>query len=680
MSARAAVPALLGVVAVASAVLAAGARVPAALAAPLLAAVLGFVPGLILARRLGTRDAAQAALLGLCLSPFLAGGAATLLRLAGLGAVGAARATAALVAALCAVELAQVFRGSSTPPGPRTAPPALNGGAKRGDAVVPLALAALAAAAVALVFAANPALAPRSDGAFHAAITEAVARGALPPEDPFFAGLRLAYPWGPHVWAALWLALAPGLPVWAPLIAANAAAAAAVALGAARVAARLGGRRGAEVAAAGIAFFAATPLAWLGVVGRAVAGEVRGGAEVERLLAHGVDRALSAMSVGLLHPSLVIPLDKFVVLTPFSLALALGVLLSLALADGIERPGAAPALTVALTIAAALFIHPLAGLALAVAALAGLLCAAGGAGPTGRAPLLLAPALVPPILALAPYLRAVASGRSGAPLALAIPSAALEGLVSLALAGAIVIPGAWLALARGAATPPVRRALAGMLVVLAVAAVVLKLPGENQSKFVNLLVAIASGPAAVGWALALRGRSLAARVAFAALLAFAVLPTIGFYARACAREGADSADVDTPVPAVRDMLVALDATAPADAIVVDATAPADHASRGARGAIPAAPRLGRRSLLWGGEAMAAKWGYPPAALAARAAAAENLGAGGTITPATDSLLASLARPVFVIARAAGPFAFTAARYRALARAGDVTLVRVEPRQ
>src|SRR6185503_5572933 len=99
---------------------------------------------------------------------------------------------------------------------------------------------------VGLLLAIHPALLQRADGWFHAAVTLQVAQRGLPPEDPFFAGLRLLYFWGTHAWAALWLTLAPRIPVWAPLAALQIAAALACPLAVGVLASRLGASRGVQ--------------------------------------------------------------------------------------------------------------------------------------------------------------------------------------------------------------------------------------------------------------------------------------------------------------------------------------------------------------------------------------------------------------------------------------------------
>src|SRR5439155_1768189 len=164
---------------------------------------------------------------------------------------------------------------------------------------------------------------------------------------------------------------------------------------------RLGGGRPAVALAMGLALAGSAPFAWLGIAARALAGEVRGLDELRRLVTGGVDGALRAMSTGLLHPSLVLPADKFVVLGSFGAGLALAALWAGALVR-LLTPGAAAlrdALALGLITAAALFLHPIAGLALAVGGAAAATVAERGRART----LLIVLGVVAPVLALAPY-------------------------------------------------------------------------------------------------------------------------------------------------------------------------------------------------------------------------------------------------------------------------------------
>src|SRR5947208_1534087 len=125
------------------------------------------------------------------------------------------------------------------------------------------------------VHASSPALAARSDGAFHAGVVWAAAR-AVPPEDPFFAGLALRYAWGLHAWAAAWVALAPRLGAYAPLEVTSALAAVSTLLAVGALARRLGATPRVQLGAQALALAGATPFAWLVLATRAASGAVRG--------------------------------------------------------------------------------------------------------------------------------------------------------------------------------------------------------------------------------------------------------------------------------------------------------------------------------------------------------------------------------------------------------------------
>jgi hypothetical protein len=228
----------------------------------------------------------------------------------------------------------------------------------------------IAAAVLAVGYLASSALVWRSDGAFHAGVVHAVSR-AWPPEDPFLAGLPLRYFWGWHAWAASALALAPSVPVTAWIATSSALALAAALMGVRALARALGGEDRARGWATFLLLAGAAPFAWVVLAGHALVGETRGLGELEPVLAHGGDLAMRALDPGFLHPSLVLPLDKFVVVTPFAWGLAGASLLFLMLRDALV-PGAGSArIGVGLALAAIMFVHPAAGALLAVASGAG---------------------------------------------------------------------------------------------------------------------------------------------------------------------------------------------------------------------------------------------------------------------------------------------------------------------
>jgi len=617
-----------------------------------LALVLGVLPGWIVARHaLPGWSAAGRAMLAVTLSPFLTAAPAALMVGAGVSVATAARIVTLAVAVLAAWEAWRwragfARRGTTPAPGER---------AERSDPT-PWRVAASGVAAVLAFHLANPALARRSDAGFHAAVTLAVARAGVPPEDPYFAGLRLLYFWGSHVWAALWLGLAPGLAVWTPLFCLNLLATCGALLGVCLLARRLGGAPRTQWLAAALAAFGSAPFAWVWDAIRALSGEVRGVGELRRLLTHGVDPALGSMSFGLLQPSLVFAADKFMVVTPFSLGLALLPVFALCLAEvrGIPepaRPGArgaaaqgspgGAAVTLGLVIGAALFVHPVVGMTLlgcgVAVALVGppgpLLPTSGGRPGSNPAALVLALAL--PALALAPYLAAItAERRTGWALA---PS--WQALYSWLAGGALVVPAGMVWLWRGRSATA--RLLLTPALALTLGGLFGRLAGGNQSKLLSLLFLLLSAPAAIAW-LALHDRLEArARAALAAALALAALPTAGLCAWAYGAERCQAPrDHHAPAPDALASLAWARAALPADAVLVG---PAVEEGEATTLAVEA-----RRPLLWGSATMAAKWGHAPEALALRRRAAEAIAAGAALSPADARFARGLGREIVVV--------------------------------
>jgi hypothetical protein len=340
--------------------------------------------------------------------------------------------------------------------------------------------------------------------------------------------------------------------------------------------------------------------------------------------------------------------------------------LALALDHALGAPGWRAGLGLALVVAATVFVHPVAGLALLTAAIAGAAWTAFTLPAARRALPGIALALVSGAAAMSPYLLALAAGATSG------PSAAMEwrlgfdprGLASALFAGAFLLPQAlWPEDAAGAREPG-RFAVVGMLVALVAAACLLRVPGDNQSKFLNLAFLLASVPAALGWA---RVAGTGARkTVVGALLMLALAPTLAAVLCAYAYESDSSADAPSRPPhaiasAVRQLV-------PADAVLVDATQDLT------RGAAPSLPGDTGRALLWSGGFMARKWGYAGEALVLREAAASALARGRTPSGREDAFLHTLRRETWVIApddstRAADP------RFRVVTRADGVMLGR-----
>ncbi len=626
---------------------------PGALTGPLAtaaaAAALALVPGAWLARRVAPAGSGPRAALALLLAPAACGAVLALARLAGLGLMESARSLAAVSSLLAAWEALHP------------------GGQGRGPVersrVLGFALATGVAIAAALVL--HPALSARSDGAFHAGVAWAAARH-LPPEDPFFAGLPLRYFWGLHAWAAGWLALAPKPGAYAPLVWANATAAVAALLAVAALARRLGAGPRAAVLAQLLALAGAAPFAWAVLALRASSGSVRGMAEWRQALEHGADHAMRALDPGWLHPSLVLPLDKFVVITPFAWALAATALAALALADTLARSDARAAVRLGAIVAATSFLHPVGGLAIAGAVLAGAAVSATRSREVRRGALHALAAVTAALLALVPYFASIATPVAGPDATSAGPRLALNasGAFSALFAGAWLVPPALLVLARRQRGDVLRPVLLAMLAALVVPACLLRIGGENQSKFLNLAFLLAAAPAAVAWA----GVPRRLRGAALGLLAVSALPTLACIGWAYAHQGAASGD--SPSRPGAAIVSAVAEFAPRDAVLVDATQDTT------RGAAPALAGETGRALLWSGSFMARKWGHPTGALALRSTAAAALAGGQWPAGEAGAMLDSLGREVWVVLpddslHAAGP------GEHVVARAGNARLVRME---
>ena len=257
---------------------------PAPIAALALTLALGYAPGALVAPHLLPRaGAAGRALFALSTAPFLSGGAAALLLAMGVAPAAGARGI------LCGVAIAAIV-ATLRPAAP------VPGTARDREGAVPWLAAALWTTMIALLLFGNPWLAPRSDGWFHAAVTLQMAERPFPPEDPYFAGLRLLYFWGYHAWAVMWVAVAPGLTVWAPLIVLNLTGAVAVVLGVCVLARRLGADAPGMWAAAAVATLGYAPFSWIWIGVRAFTGDVVGMDEIRRLVTMGASPALQIMA------------------------------------------------------------------------------------------------------------------------------------------------------------------------------------------------------------------------------------------------------------------------------------------------------------------------------------------------------------------------------------------------
>ncbi len=605
------------------------ARLPSLLAVAALAATFLVTPGALASRLLFARTSRETvAAAALALAPFLAGAPLAALVVAGVPIAVAARAVAL---AIGAVALLAALRGVAG------APPA--------DRIARVAgwAALLWTAAIAALLIGNRFLPLRSDGWYHVGVVLQVLERGLPPEDPYFAGVRALYFWGVHAWAAGWLALAPQLAATTPLIAFNLSASAAVVLAVAALARRLGAGPRMTALAAALATLGYSPFTWLIPVARSMTGEVRGMAELSRTLGSGADGILGNLALFQLHESMGFFGDKGLVLTQFGMGLAFVPLTVVALAEIEERRDARATAGFAALLAAALFEHTVVGYALVLMTgaigLAWLPRAARGDRAAQGLLVRAGVAVVVAVGLLAPYLIEITLGKQGRQVQLDVR---LPAVVTLLVGGALyVVPGfLWLGRERRTAPAGIALAFAAVLLALGLCA---HLPENNESKFDNLLFVLLPAPAALAWGEWLRRGPAPARGLLRAGLVAGVAPTalLGVWGFA-SEHGQCRMSWHEPTPAVREAMAWARAHTPPDAAFCDLGGAVDLVS------------LAGRSVLWGGFIGERDFGYAPAALAARRDLAGSLCRGRDPGPAGMALLRSLTRPVIVMRRASMP--------------------------
>lgn len=602
---------------------------PAPIAAAALAVTFAWLPGALAVESMrAPADPGERTLASFALSPALAGGAATVLLSLHVNAALACRFLAALLF-IGAVTRALWPRDLREPSSLATqvVRPATEYGP------------ALLWTAIVLAFLiGNPFLPPRSDGWFHAAVTQQIAARGLPVEDPSFAGLRLLSFWVTDVWAALWIARGPGLSVWIPLIALNLVGAFTAILSVCALARRLGAGRAGQWNAAAVAVLGYSPFAWGWVAARAAAGEVRGMDELRRLCGSGVETALNALARGQLHASLAAFADKFLVLTPFGLGLALFALLVMALRDAADQPGTGRLIAVALSAAATPLTHTAVGVsAVAFVGVWWLVSFARGGSSRGRLAAI-GVALGAGSAIAAPFLVGVARGRQE-PAVLGVTVLAVG---SLLLGGALLVPfGSWGAFRQRNSVPLAGDLMVAMIVLTAVG-VFVQLPGGNQSKLFNQLFLIAAPPAGLAIAALISRSPPALRVGIPILLGAATIPTAllagwGFvseHGQTLESWRAPSAEVAAGWRWVRT-------STPVDCVVAD--------EGGAREPMV----LAARSALAPGASFERRGGYSAEDVALRRRASRELSELGPVSAETDSLLRSLHREVIVAVRGPG---------------------------
>jgi len=616
--------AILGALAIAAA---APVPWPAPVAAGLLAAALGYAPGALLAPYLVPRfGPAGRSLFAFATAPFLSGGAMAILLTLRVRPADATRFVLASAAAAAFVAWRWPMR-------------TLGERAGR-EGAVPWLAAGVWTAGVALLLIGNPWLAPRSDGWFHAAVALQMADRPGVPEDPYFAGLRLLYFWGYHAWAVAWLAPDRGLAVWAPFTCLNLTGAAAVIFGVCLIARRLGAGRVGTWAAAGVATLGYAPFGWLWIGVRMLTGDVQGLEELRRLTSLGVSPPLQIMSTWMLHSSMAFFGDKFLVLTPFALGLAQFTLVLLLLPEFTARPGLRNGLALGTAVASALFVHSVVGWSVALIAGAWWWWALWRSRRPSERSLrdVLLPLLVvfeAVLVVLLPYVALTTFGKEDTIRSGFSPRA----LGTWLLSGLILVPAGMTWLWRARRRVPGAADLLLAAVVLTLAGLSIWLPGENQSKFFNLLFLVLAAPAGLALVEFHRSLGIVGRTMLVTGLLLAVVPTVGVAVVAFATErGQLEPAWRRSSPALREaMRWARENTAP-DAVFVDPTLGLDL------------PVRAHRSVISGGPRWEENWRYPAPALAVRRAAVAEVGSLGPTSPPVREFLNGLRRPVYSVLR------------------------------
>jgi hypothetical protein len=496
-------------------------------------------------------------------------------------------------------------------------------------------LALGAVALVALVLLPSEYRREASDAYFHTAVVHDIARGGLPPEDPYFAFLPLQYFWFFHV---VLLALDAGLRVTPPTSMAllNGLAAGLCVVLAARLARGLGASRAGGAWAGALLLFGMGSLFWLFLplkLLRTLTGDVQGTDELGEIFRLApFDIVTVARFTSVFHSTSFL-LRKFLVGTAVSWALVLVLVTFDAAVRLLRREGGRQGALLVLAGAGCFLFHAVLGGAWVGALGAGGALAA--ARLRSRRPLLVT-------------LTAGLAGILGAPLFLAVTrtmesdnllpvTIAPLAMASLPVTLAAVLILGWPAL-RAWARRRDEATLTFLLAtaVLAVYALFARLPGPNQFDKPPILVfvplAVVAG-AGTGMLLA-RWTNGGKRGLLVVLL---VLVTLPVNALRLASFVAESRGPERTAAEER-VLAWLGSATPRDAVVIDSADRVD--------VLVYAPRR----QYWGIEAYADQWGYDAGEMDRRRALRDRLYTGPCPSPEDLRPLRDLPAPVYVVLR------------------------------
>jgi len=592
-------------------------------------ACLALLPGIAVLAWMGRELRSlsnQAAVLGL--GPVIGGSATALLMISGLSLHEAVTAGGILfaVAATSGLILGPQRTGNETDGAPA-------GGAR--------AAWLIAGAAIALV-AVFPFLGEgwrlRSDAWFHVAVISELKAFGLPPTDPFFSGLPLQYMWLYHVYAA-GLAQASGVDVSWAMAFINFQAIACLVIAVFALSKSLGGTRSGAALSSIFVLVGINGLFWVFLpfkLLRTLVGETRGLEELNvqlSLFALDMLRMRTFVAISKSQPFL---LDKFIVATAFSLGVCLTLVFAAFAYKYISggRTSAAVVSTCAMA-GIALYHTPTAlafGGAAGIALFATLILSPRSHGRRAAALLL---CLVLAVLATAPYLYNVTSGKESSqflPLGLSLKK---TGAILVSCAAALLFAGpSLLRFLRSRGSPSYFYglfALAALIVSL-----VLVLPGPNTFDKTPYFAFLLLTPPA-GWgirALYKKGRTRFRRVLIATACLAATVPSSAFmYAAYLSESGRP------PTPAEDKSLYAwVDEHTPRDAVFVENM---DRVGMAV---------LGPRRLLWGRESYADQWGYEKDEMEARRRIRDALFSEKGLSQEDAERLKEYGRHVYVIVR------------------------------
>lgn len=604
--------------------------VPAPLAGAAGYVCLAILPGLpLLALTWRSRPRLESQTAALFLGPLLSGILVTLIVIAGEPIPAATRAACvAFAACSAAVTAAAGWRPGAI--GPEEA----RGGSGTG------AIWAIAVAAVALL-AVFPFLGEayrmRSDAWFHTAVVREIEAFGLPPDDPYFSGMRLQYMWLYHVYVAALSGATGAEPSWAMAFV-NLQALACLVLAAGAIPLALERTRpGAALSSAfmllgmNCLFWAFLPLK----LARAAFGQVRGWDELSRQLSLfplNTERARAFVSIWKSQPFL---LDKFIIATAFSLGICLSVSFFLLVYRYISSGRSSNAALASCAMAGAVLFHTPAAVAACAAAGAALAAVLLVSKPLRRrAALMLMCMAIVSVLAL-PYLYAVSGAKEAEQLIPIGVSLRKTAAVLISCAGALALGGYWVARFLSDRRAP--QFFYGVLAAASLAvALGIVLPGPNSFDKPPYFAFLPLAPLA-GWSISAiyrKGRSRVSRALIAALLALAIVPdTALLYAAYVADSGPQTAPKEDA-----KMNAWIREHTPRDAVFLE---------NGDRVGMVV---LGPRRLIWGNDSYAFQWGYDRAEMQRRMSLRDRVFSGRAISQTDADELAGFGDHVYVVVR------------------------------